>query len=96
MELDVEESSAVVFFVLVLNEHKFIRLCKKVVIIMSECNGFGFIIYRKEHYTALHIAAKEGQEEVKRFLKRKISDSVIVNYVLGRISHREECGEILR
>jgi ankyrin repeat protein len=49
----------------------------------------------KEMYTALHVAAKEGQEEVKKFLSRKISDALIINYLLERLHERKECLEIL-
>ena len=46
----------------------------------------------KEAYTALHVACKEGKEEVKHFLAKKISDSIIVQYILGRINHTSASG----
>jgi len=50
----------------------------------------------KEMYTALHVAAKAGQEEVEKFLKKKITDTLIVNYVLERLKNKKECAEVLR
>lgn len=39
----------------------------------------------KEAYTALHVASKEGKEEVKTFLAKKISDHIVISYILGKI-----------
>jgi len=50
----------------------------------------------KEAYTALHVASKAGQEEVVTFLTAKITDMIIVNYVLDRVSKREQCNEVLK
>lgn len=50
----------------------------------------------KEMYTALHVSAKAGQEEVYKFLKQKITDTLIVNYVLERLSQRGDCPDVLR
>lgn len=39
----------------------------------------------KDLYTALHIAAKEGQEEVITLLKRRIADYIDIIYILQRL-----------
>lgn len=49
----------------------------------------------KEAYTALHVASKAGQEEVVRFLKRKITDMLIINYVLERVAKQQEVKDVL-
>lgn len=38
----------------------------------------------KDLYTALHIAAKEGQEEVKMLMAHKIMDHIETSYLLER------------
>lgn len=49
----------------------------------------------KEMYTALHVASKAGQEEVVKFLTKKITDLFIINYVLERLKLKKDCNEVL-
>lgn len=42
----------------------------------------------KDLYTALHIAAKEGQDEVKYLFLRRIADHIDTMYLLDRFWHR--------
>jgi len=45
----------------------------------------------KDLYTALHIAAKEGQDEVKDLISKKIADHIDTVYLMQLfwIRHRE-------
>lgn len=48
-------------------------------------NGLAFLYRTKEQLTAVHIAAKEGQEEVRRLLKLRICHLVSLTYFIRRL-----------
>jgi hypothetical protein len=44
----------------------------------------------KDMYTALHIAGKEGQEEVKYLVGRRIMDHIDTVYLMERFYHKRQ------
>lgn len=44
----------------------------------------------KDMYTALHIAGKEGQEEVKYLVGRRIMDHIDTLYLMERFYHKRQ------